>query len=272
MKSSFKLIILIILVVLATAIPSLAGETQVQEKNDKTSADITKTELNSETFHQEFIWDEEAGSFKVINFYSVDELENHLEQIQKIMEREARKDQKIVGKPEEYKYYDGESWKTEPDITRYEGWDFNSEAIVHRYDKPVYLEENENKTESKEEEKYITSYKPILEVFFSRNNWKMIVESSYFQKESRVEIKSSDGLFSYLLTPANFVESAPRPDSEQIPGSMILELGEYTISLNARQTDFEESFIDSIRINGPNNYYLIFQNHQARVKGGLPQE
>jgi len=101
---------------------------------------IEKVHLGTQAIRQEFVWDEDSGTFQTVNIYTIGEVDDYIADRDEVLQYGAEGDGELIGTPQDYTYWDGTQWVTLDDITRYDGYDERAEAIVTRYDETFYTQ------------------------------------------------------------------------------------------------------------------------------------
>lgn len=138
MKKTFNAVLVVALVFALTALVFAAAVKPGSESGKKPTRTIENVHLGNQAIQQEFVWDEDSGTFKTVNLYTIGDAGDHIADRDEVLAQGAAGDGELVGEAKEYTYWDGEKWVTLEDITRYEGKDERQEAVVSRYDSTYY--------------------------------------------------------------------------------------------------------------------------------------
>ncbi len=302
-KAYFTAVIILLTAFIITSI-AIAG-TADDNKNGK--SDTQKNDSDN-SIQQEFIWDDNQGTFRKVDLFSTWEVNEKLKNLEEKLSKDKYPDDTVLGAPSSYTYWDGDKWVTLESISRFESQDQRAEGLVTRYDLTQYTfstsswdtitgyqsiyssyasyqnndKENGTKIENTPPDKNAKpktrffskeidspdSYDPVVEVQLA-NGWKVTINSRYDKSGVELKLTSPDGSTSYIYSDSGASEGNSSGADIANLNNYVSDLDGYTLKLETEENGKGGYRINNIKLSGPNGYQLTFnRNNEVRVYGG----
>jgi len=192
---------------------------------------------------QEFVWDEDSGTFQTANIYTIGYLQDVIADMDQVLRS---------GPP-----LDGAALKTAPYT------DTRAEVTVERYDLVYYHYANDSDLPY--------AYKPVVEITLA-NGWNVTVESGYVECGNVINITSPSGCSSIVYGDPHLLQAGGTQQQELAAvGHYVFDLGGYTLDLECVKMHAGFSIVTELSLTGPNGYRLLYgRNNDVRISGGTP--